>query len=68
MVERCSLCGGINLPHPLDEYHVFLQQLQYTKEHLENARNVSTNLPSIQIQLQQTIVSVIDLIEKSKQI
>lgn len=66
--NMCVLCGGNNLPHPMDEYHLYLQELKFANDHLQQAKSLSKRLPSIQIQLQQTITSMKNLRKESKKI
>lgn len=58
MNEHCPICKGINPPHPMDEYHKFLVEIQTALKHLENAKELSIRLPSMKIPLEHSLLSV----------
>ena len=56
--NKCPICKGINPPHPLDEYHRFLIEIQQAMNHLLDAEKLSKRLPSMKIPLEHSIQSV----------
>lgn len=66
MTETCHICNGINPPHPMDEYHLFLQSIKIADEYLQMAKGYAKKLPSIQIQLNHTMDSISTLRKEAK--
>lgn len=56
--DRCSICKGINPPHPIDEYHAFLLQIQRCQSDLESVQELVKRLPSLKIQFTQAMDSI----------
>lgn len=61
--RKCSLCGSTsNVPHPMDEYHLLLQELKFTVEHITNAQSIAgTKAPSIKNDLDAVVKSIAEL-------